>query len=77
MSILGMQSVLNHMEYVDKIVYTYTFQHCLTTRMHNSLFLMDEALLSISRKFGVIQMQMLITLESLGLFCSNFVYVFI
>ena len=26
------------MEYFDKILYTYTFQHCLTTVMHNSLF---------------------------------------
>ena len=26
------------MEYFDNILYTYTFQHCLTTGMHNSLF---------------------------------------
>ena len=29
---------LNRMKYFDKILHTYTFQHCLTTGMHNSLF---------------------------------------
>ena len=26
------------MDYFDKILYTYTFQHCLTTGMLNSFF---------------------------------------
>ena len=37
----------------DKILYAYAFQHCLTIGMHNSLFLMDKALLSINYKFVV------------------------
>ena len=33
--------------FITLILHTYTCQHCLTTGMHNSLFLVDEALLSI------------------------------
>ena len=36
------------MVHFDQILHTYAYQHCLTIGMCNSLFLMGEALLSIS-----------------------------
>ena len=45
--------LLNHMVYFDQILHANACQHDLATGMCNSLFLMDEALLStISVGFG-------------------------
>ena len=69
--------LLNVMVYFDQILHTNACQHYLTTGMRNSLFLMDEGLLSIvSAGFGQL-VKMLITLESHGIFVSNFAYFFL
>ena len=65
------------MVYFDQASHTYACQYCLTSGMRN-IFLMDEALLSISPAGrGRDQLvKMLITLEPNGtyIFGSNFAY---
>ena len=56
------------MVYFDKILYAYACHYFLTTGMQNSLFMMDEALLSIITAGRGQLVKMLITLEPPGIF---------
>ena len=60
--------------YFDRILHTYACQHCLTTGMHSSPVLVDEALLGISPACLGQLVTLLITFESRGIAGSNFAY---
>ena len=63
--------------YCDQILHTNACQYYPTTGMFNSLFWMDEGVLSIiSAGCGHLE-KMLITLEPHGVFESNFAYQFV
>ena len=65
------------MVYFDQILRTYACQNCLATGMRNILYLMDNALQSISQAGRGQLVKMLITFEPHGIFESNFAYLFI
>ena len=56
------------MVYFDQILHTYTFKHCRDTGLQND----DKALLSISLTIRGQLVEMLIVLESHGIFSLNF-----
>ena len=66
-----------HMVFFDIVLHTKACQHYLTTGMFNSLFLMDEGLLSTFSAGCGLLVKMLITLEPHGIFGSHFAYLFI
>ena len=61
------------MEYFDKILHTYTCQHCIITGMHNNIF-DGRGFAEHQLKIWGQLVKMLMTLVPRILFGSNFVY---
>ena len=69
----NVHKLLNHMVY-DPILNANACQYYLTTGMCNSLFLMDEGLLSIISAGCGQLVKRCITIEPHGIFGTNFAY---